>query len=920
MGNKRGESFIADYSLQFMLCIIHFFLLCFLFLPFCSAEDTITSKSSLLTEGDTLVSSGQIFVLGFFTPSEDYIAGKKYVGIWYKNYPKEVVWVANRDDPIGPDTSGFFGIVNGNLKVVDGSGKVCWYANYVPSSQVSFPRSAKLMDTGNLVLHDENPDDHPFNILWQSFSNPTDTFLPGMKMDLNLALTSWKAADDPATGTFTFKQDEDDLIILNQSTPHWRSGKSANLFGPNDVPETVSQLLSNFNSTVENQTIYKNMRLQINFQGQIQALDWVAPRDSCDEYRFCGKFGSCNSNNLVTCKCLPGFVPSAPANWKSGVFQDGCNRKSPVGKNNTLLTLKMMKVGMIESDFEEANNADECRERCLSNLQCEAYAYKNISSRSRLDATGTCWIWSEEIYNLQEEYDDSAPDIYIRVEKSDIEPTRRSCGTCGTYTIPYPLSTGQDCGEPIYSSFNCKNLTGQVMFHSPSGSYKVATINEDDQTFIIQTEARVCELRTSYLRVPLHFVINTLCYSSPTVIGTDGTLKAAMISWELPMEPTCESPDVCSDWPNSSCRVASDGTKRCLCKTGFQWNASTVSCIQEGGFGNSLDGSPPEPLKKSSSQTNLLALILVGIPSGAVAVVMILGIFIFWKRRVQGQETVQGNQALSLYDSERRVKEFIESGQFKEGDKKDIDAPFVHLGTILAATDHFSDENKLGQGGFGPVYKGKFPEGLEIAVKRLSSGSSQGLGEFKNEVVLIAKLQHRNLVRLLGYCIEGDEKILLYEYMPNKSLDSFLFEYALDGIFSVKSDVFSFGVVLLEIISGKRNSGFYQSSQTMSLLGYAWRLWEEQKALDLMDRILLESCDSAEVMRCINVGLLCVQDDPSDRPLMLNVVFMLSNEFATLPKPEQPAFLLRRTPSNSASSSTRPDTMNQYTNSEEDGR
>jgi len=100
---------------------------------------------------------------------------------------------------------------------------------------------------------------------------------------------------------------------------------------------------------------------------------------------------------------------------------------------------------------------------------------------------------------------------------------------------------------------------------------------------------------------------------------------------------------------------------------------------------------------------------------------------------------------------------------------------FFNFSQLLEATKNFSVENKLGQGGFGPVYKGQFPDGLEIAIKRLASHSGQGYSEFKNEVRLIAKLQHRNLVRLLGCCTQGEEKMLVYEYLPNKSLDFFIF-------------------------------------------------------------------------------------------------------------------------------------------------
>ncbi|PON66937.1 Serine/threonine protein kinase [Trema orientale] len=431
-----------------------------------------------------------------------------------------------------------------------------------------------------------------------------------------------------------------------------------------------------------------------------------------------------------------------------------------------------------------------------------------------------------------------------------------------------------------------------------------------------------------------------------------------------------------------------------------------VSCI----FGLLTESQVGFPQTGKVTQSKKLSAALVGIIATITTVMLILSAasVYYWRRKKvakrEGRGDLNCDLAVGLCDTEKQITDFIQSCQFKEDEKKGIDVPFVVFESIRAATDEFSEANRLGQGGFGPVYKGKFPGGQEVAIKRLSSSSGQGLQEFKNEVLLIAKLQHRNLVRLLGYCVEGDEKILLYEFMPNKSLDLFIFdrtlclllnweirfsiilgiarglvylhhdsrlriihrdlktsnvlldeemnpkisdfglarivggkqteasttkvvgtygymspEYAFDGSFSIKSDVFSFGVMVLEIISGKRNTGFYNSEQALSLLGYAWKLWNENKALDLMDITLSETCNANEFLRCVNIGLLCVQEDPSDRPTMSNVVFMLGSEIAILPCPKQPAFVARRHISSSDSSS-KPLSVNELTATSEQGR
>ncbi|CAJ2630373.1 unnamed protein product [Trifolium pratense] len=377
----------------------------------------------------------------------------------------------------------------------------------------------------------------------------------------------------------------------------------------------------------------------------------------------------------------------------------------------------------------------------------------------------------------------------------------------------------------------------------------------------------------------------------------------------------------------------------------------------------SLPTSPSTTNSTSSGHNKIRTVIATAVP---VATVFLFLIFI------------------CIYLRFRKLKQMVEAGNGEyddgDGDEDEDEISIVesfqfNFDTIRVATSDFSDSNKLGQGGFGVVYRGKLPNGQMIAVKRLLKDSSQGDVEFKNEVLLVAKLQHRNLVRLLGFSLEGTERLLIYEFVTNKSLDYFIFdpirkaqlnwqkrydiirgiargllylhedsrlriihrdikasnilldnemnpkiadfglarlfvidqtqgntnrivgtygymapEYAMHGQFSVKSDVFSFGVLILEIITGHKNStNIGHGNDAEYLLSYVWKSWREGKAINTIDPSL-NNVSANEIMRCIHIGLLCIQENVVERPTMASVALMLNSNSLTLSIPSKPAY------------------------------
>ncbi|MQM08348.1 hypothetical protein Taro_041203 [Colocasia esculenta] len=821
---------INPFERSLLLFVLFFFSV--VFSPaMASAGDTLAPGESL-TDNQTLSSAGGMFELGFFSPG---VSKSRYLGIWFKNVTyQNVVWVANRDNPIA-DSSGVLRVDgNGTLLLLNGSSSVVWSSGQL---QVSRP-VAQILDSGNLVVKEADLQ----TPAWQSFDCPGRTLLAGMKLSSRslgrTCFKSWRSEDDPSPGNYSARMESTGEIVLWEgSRRRYRSGPWNGLRF-SGVPEmaTYNVFTDTFfpASSPGHDAYYEYkinapvlMQLYCDASGVFRRLIWInktsmwtefwtAPKDQCDLYGHCGPFGVCNSNDSPVCSCLHGFRPKSLQDWYLRDASDGCVRKTKLNcsTDGFLLVGGMKLPDMRNAVVDNSIGVGECRDLCWKNCSCTAYARANIS-----EGGSGCIIWVGDLVDLRQ-YREGGQDLYIRLEASELD---------------------------------------------------------------------------------------------------------------------------------------------------------------------SIDGQ-----RKQRSGT---IIIVVGITLAIGILLMMLSAFYLWRRK--------------------RRKGTVKRFKFDFNEEKEMELPLFDFNEIAIATDDFSQQNKLGEGGFGPVYKGKLIDGQKIAVKRLSKFSDQGVEEFKNEVRVIVKLQHRNLVRLLGCCVEGEERMLVYEYMPNKSLDAFIFglfflsissnfilpssissllldmdargkdaslnwqkrfdiilgiargllylhqdsilriihrdlktsnilldqhmnprisdfgtariykgeqgeentrrivgtygymspEYAMHGVFSVKSDVFSFGVLLLEIVSGKKNRGFYQSDPALNLLGHAWKLWTEGNCLELLDGLISHSVPIPQVTRCIHVGLLCVQDHAEDRPTMAMVVLMLGSETVALPQPKSPGFLLGRSPKEAESSS-----------------
>lgn len=415
-------------------------MLCF---SFCTSQDNLAPGKSI-SANHTLISSSEIFALGFFSPEN---SRKHFLGIWYITYPKrttQVVWVANRKSPLHSPGVCMLSS-DGNLVVFDETRDVIWSTNASVSASAMSKTTALLLDTGNLVLRFGN------QTLWESFNYPTDTVVPGMKIGFNKRtgqqwlLTSWAASDDPQPGKFTSGIDPkvpSQLLTWKENVPYWRSaiyidsgdttlyrGPGGEFFCIDDrsffyLAYTNRDEEAFFTFGVSDKSVKLITVLKASEKLLLQLWEedketwipaWGEPLHTCDYIARCGPNGACDKYESVSpCKCLTGFTPKIQEQWDVGNWEGGCIREKNLACDDHEEGLtKFEKLKLPDhSIMLYKGSISECESECLRNCSCTAYAYMNVSQFS----PGRCFKWFGDLMDFLENHT-HGQDLYIRVRQ-----------------------------------------------------------------------------------------------------------------------------------------------------------------------------------------------------------------------------------------------------------------------------------------------------------------------------------------------------------------------------------------------------------------------------------------------------------------------------------------------------------------------
>lgn len=706
--------------------------------------------------------------------------GRWYIGIWYNKIPEQtIVWVANREKPVSDPVSSSLTISDdGNFILLANHSKSPLWSTDIKNNTAASSTVAVLLGNGNLLVRHES---NASAVLWQSFDDFTDTWLPGNKLSRNKKtgvikrMISWKDRGDPAPGLFSIQLDPNGskqyILQWNSSEVYWTTGNWTNN-GFSGVPEMspvnpypssrfLFQFVDNdeeayFTYNIKNDALIFT-RTIIDVSGLFQTLVWAEaqqawansftkPKAKCSVYGVCGEYSKCRENAASPCSCLKGFSENHPNNWKLDDQTAGCRRNIPLQcANNGSMKAKHDRFYAIDSlklpdnaHITDATNVHDCELICLNNCSCLAYSHN-----------GTCLVWYNHLMNLQDNIDTSSDSIFIRVAASEL---------------------------------------------SNSGNKKL-------------------------------------------------------------------------------------------------W--------------------------------------LIGIIIGGFTVLSFgVAILYFLHRRraiINGLNHDNGSLISFKYSN------------------------------LQLLTRNFSEV--LGAGSFGSVFKGVVSDTTAVAVKKLE-GFHQGEKQFRAEVSTLGNIHHINLIRLLGFCSEGAKRLLVYEYMPNGSLDKHLFgsssttlswkiryqiaagiakglaylheecrdciihcdikpeNILLDDSFvpkvadfglakllgrnfsrvltsmrgtvgylapewisgeaiTTKADVFSYGMMLFEIISGRRNLEHKETTMETFFPMLVARKLLEGEVQALLGEGLINGVNERELERACKVACWCVQGNESSRPTMGEIVKIL---------------------------------------------